>query len=649
VLPIKQCTQETNESFGGDADRLGERADRHADGLLVNSSDSSSSQLSGRRCVLSAPESDSTPAKHVRRTPLFTPPHSARNASTTTTPDTAISERFEAPSPTLSIVSDMASSPNIFKMDLCADPAGARGLRANEIEGPLTAHCPGSTNGILGLAQEVKAVNGWSRDYSSASNSQMSFASSMSDSMPQQFRRYSVPPPSTGQLVASMCQYGIPERVASVPFVSDPTDSKKRSRSVATIERRLAGITADLPEFDPPCTHAASLSNSSSLSHHGGQAMEQNSPAAVLDEGSPPAVGIWLTPYQLPPSYSAVDNWCRSKTAQQSRIPDVSGGVQGHIDSGGRLVLAAKPQGALDGCTILGDTKAEFRAQPSSRSASRPSQLAPSSPKYDEGFVCSYAPDNLWSSDPIVDSMGGIVQDTPTPSCEVPSSSAASENANFVDNLRLTVVSIEVLAATRGELKSDPSHDAVLAVAASIHRSLPKQESYESLVLIVTAPGQTSHDLRRRFGKSKARFHAVADETQLLLAVGDLVNSVDADILTGFEVQLKSLGYLLERAKIVQVLLQPALSRVLEEHATESLFDDQWSQTHGAGVSVTGARLHPSGRFPMLNWCRRCEQYVRRPYCDEYLENTPVRGQASCVFLPSACISPIKEESPRFQ
>ena len=306
-----------------------------------------------------------------------------------------------------------------------------------------------------------------------------------------------------------------------------------------------------------------------------------------------------------------VEIWCRAQTLTRSSKPDVSKGVQGHIDSGGRLVLQANPQIVPDGVgsvTPKRATKAEttsgLRVQPSPHAASRPSQLAPSSPKYDEGFLCSYIGDNqLWSSDPIA-IIDNVARSTPNPSCEVAPSSAASVNSTLVENLQLTIVSLEILAATRGELKSDPSKDAVLAVAASIHRSLPNQGSHESLVLIVTAAGQSSQDLRLRFGKSKARFHAVADETQLLLAVGELVTSVDADILVGFELQLKSVGYLLERAKVVQVLLQPALSRVLEEHTNEFLFDDHWSQTHGAGISVTGAPMHLSSEY---GWVRFCE------------------------------------------
>lgn len=64
----------------------------------------------------------------------------------------------------------------------------------------------------------------------------------------------------------------------------------------------------------------------------------------------------------------------------------------------------------------------------------------------------------------------------------------------------------------------------------------------------------------------------------------------DPDILLGFEVQMLSWGFLLQRATALGIDLAPQLSRVQDSSAT-ARFDaqsDQWGARHTSEISITG-------------------------------------------------------------
>ncbi|TDL28443.1 hypothetical protein BD410DRAFT_893460 [Rickenella mellea] len=124
----------------------------------------------------------------------------------------------------------------------------------------------------------------------------------------------------------------------------------------------------------------------------------------------------------------------------------------------------------------------------------------------------------------------------------------ASESATRETN-DMTVLSLEVLALSRGNLLPDPGIDKIVAVFISFqgHNCRPLDNDnravpYERQTIVVQSP-QTDPQRIRDF-----RLQIVLSELDLLNTVVDRINEFDPDILAGWEVQRESWGYLNARA-----------------------------------------------------------------------------------------------------
>jgi DNA polymerase zeta len=80
------------------------------------------------------------------------------------------------------------------------------------------------------------------------------------------------------------------------------------------------------------------------------------------------------------------------------------------------------------------------------------------------------------------------------------------------------------------------------------------------------------------------------EETDAINRLIKLVHDWDPDILLGFEVQMLSWGYLIQRASALGIDLAPQLSRVQDSSGT-ARFDaekDQWGASHTSEISISG-------------------------------------------------------------
>ncbi|KAL2345686.1 hypothetical protein Fmac_006971 [Flemingia macrophylla] len=177
---------------------------------------------------------------------------------------------------------------------------------------------------------------------------------------------------------------------------------------------------------------------------------------------------------------------------------------------------------------------------------------------------------------------------------------------------QLTILSIEILAESRGDLLPDPQFDGINIVALGFQND--NDSIVEVLVLLhdKTVPCQRSFD-----GLSGCKILVFSDEKLLLKEFIKIVSSSDPDILMGWDIQGSSLGYLAERASHLGLGLLNNLSRTpsesliasedtkysekdileLDIHDTPSLdscvpensiIEDEWGRTHASGVHVGG-------------------------------------------------------------
>ncbi|CAJ1960854.1 unnamed protein product [Sphenostylis stenocarpa] len=177
---------------------------------------------------------------------------------------------------------------------------------------------------------------------------------------------------------------------------------------------------------------------------------------------------------------------------------------------------------------------------------------------------------------------------------------------------QLTLLSIEVLAESRGDLLPDPQFDGINIIALGF------QNDSDSIVEVLVLLHSKFVSCQRSFdGVSGFKILVFSDEKLLLKEFIKIVSSSDPDILMGWDIQGSSLGFLAERASHIGLGLLNNLSRTpsesliasedtktsekdtleLDIHDTPSLdccvpensiIEDEWGRTHASGVHVGG-------------------------------------------------------------
>ncbi|OVA15023.1 DNA-directed DNA polymerase [Macleaya cordata] len=179
---------------------------------------------------------------------------------------------------------------------------------------------------------------------------------------------------------------------------------------------------------------------------------------------------------------------------------------------------------------------------------------------------------------------------------------------------QLTLLSIEVNAESRGDLRSDPRFDAINVIALAIQED--SNHVLESFLLLRANVGESRQ--RNLDGISGCKVVLVSEEKHLFNHFVKIIRSYDPDVLMGWEIQGGSLGYLAERAAHFGLGLLNNISRTpasetkttagnsatLEKGIPDNLIpealmadtivledaiiDDEWGRTHASGVHVGG-------------------------------------------------------------
>ncbi|XP_043708383.1 DNA polymerase zeta catalytic subunit isoform X3 [Telopea speciosissima] len=178
---------------------------------------------------------------------------------------------------------------------------------------------------------------------------------------------------------------------------------------------------------------------------------------------------------------------------------------------------------------------------------------------------------------------------------------------------QLTLLSIEVLAESRGNLRPDPRIDAVNVIVLAVQED--NCVDINVLVLLHSNDGESCQ--RNPDGITGCKVLVTSEEKQLFYHFVQIIVSLDPDILMGWEIQGGSLGFLAERAAHLGVRLLNKISRtplpetkiaakdssdgeksVPDNLLPESLFgdsilentiiEDEWGRTHASGVHVGG-------------------------------------------------------------
>nr|XP_012550207.2 DNA polymerase zeta catalytic subunit isoform X2 [Bombyx mori] len=140
-------------------------------------------------------------------------------------------------------------------------------------------------------------------------------------------------------------------------------------------------------------------------------------------------------------------------------------------------------------------------------------------------------------------------------SCEV-----ATVNADF-----LTSMVIEVHTSVRGDMHPDPAVDPIKAVFYSVINDCPNNHFLKkSLTGIIVVDSSSRKYLDGCVFNVPVIY--VSNEIETIDEVIKLVNIHDPDIMCGYEIEMNSWGYVLERAEILGLDVLKDLSRITEKN-----------------------------------------------------------------------------------
>lgn len=184
--------------------------------------------------------------------------------------------------------------------------------------------------------------------------------------------------------------------------------------------------------------------------------------------------------------------------------------------------------------------------------------------------------------------------------------------ASFGMGQQLTLLSIEVQAESRGDLRPDPQFDAINLIVLAF-----QEDNNSCLDVYVLFRDNTEYIGRNIDGITGCKMLAFPEEKQLFSHFINIICSVDPDILMGWDIQGSSLGFLAERAIYLGIRLLNGISRTPSEvkiaskgpgvtdretlkdmlpepmvsgsvEVENSTIEDEWGRTHASGVHVGG-------------------------------------------------------------
>ncbi|XP_068087412.1 DNA polymerase zeta catalytic subunit isoform X2 [Hyperolius riggenbachi] len=171
----------------------------------------------------------------------------------------------------------------------------------------------------------------------------------------------------------------------------------------------------------------------------------------------------------------------------------------------------------------------------------------------------------------------------------------------------LTLMLMELHARTRRDLEPDPEFDPICAVfyCISSDTTLPQSDKTQITGAIVISQERTANEegsrirapLFTRSGIAGFQVTYALDEKDLFEKFLSLIRKYDPDILVGYEVQMHSWGYLLQRASALNVDLCQQMSRIPEDKNKNRFTADK--DEYGAD---TMSEINIVGRIMLNVW-----------------------------------------------
>lgn len=129
-------------------------------------------------------------------------------------------------------------------------------------------------------------------------------------------------------------------------------------------------------------------------------------------------------------------------------------------------------------------------------------------------------------------------------------------------------MSLELHTQTRGTLKPDPQYDDIKCIFYSIQNDVPENyrnipRSLNGFICVRSTDSDRVPVLQNMQKNIRTCF--TSTEKELLLELIKLIALWDPDIFAGFEIEMSSWGYLIQRGNVIGINMPSLLSRVTSE------------------------------------------------------------------------------------
>ncbi|KAM6185186.1 DNA polymerase zeta catalytic subunit [Rhynchocyon petersi] len=171
----------------------------------------------------------------------------------------------------------------------------------------------------------------------------------------------------------------------------------------------------------------------------------------------------------------------------------------------------------------------------------------------------------------------------------------------------LTLISVELHARTRRDLEPDPEFDPICALFYCISSDTPLADTDKTeltgAIVIDKDKTVSNPDIRYqtpfliRSGITGLDVTYAADEKALFQEIADIIKRYDPDILLGYEIQMHSWGYLLQRAAALSVDLCQMISRVPNDK-----IENRFASERDEYGSDTMSEINIVGRITLNLW-----------------------------------------------
>ncbi|KAJ3606662.1 hypothetical protein NHX12_026181 [Muraenolepis orangiensis] len=374
-------------------------------------------------------------------------------------------------------------------------------------------------------------------------------------------------PPSRDEILSSLLDLELSDTAFQEPFCSDPADAPGRPMEVGG--RRLVvgtNLAKDLPEstgelsleglhFWKTAFSAMTRTSSTSISSH------PQGPSGADGQRSEP-VGdqkMVLMPCRSPPSPHSVRLWLEARK-QYQRLQ------RGKKEASSlaspprtrrtplKLLVLNQPQDSQE------DTQGPVQKR---RGQAEPLRRVLLTTQMKNQFAALAEPHQADQKD-----TSGIEGPSFSNSYGFKVSMQNLQEAKALHEVQyLTLMGLEVHARSRRDLEADPEFDPICALFYRFHSDAPLQgSSTHQLTGAIVVSDDTGHGrtapLLVRSGVTGLQVTYTVDEKKLLEELLLVVRRFDPDILIGYEVQMRSWGYLLQRASALGIDLCQKLSRI---------------------------------------------------------------------------------------